>query len=148
MGEMTYRQATTPDLPTVTQLTALLYANHSADELREENSRLIASENNVFFLALCEEAAVGVAHCCLRRDYVAGTRSSPVGYLEAIYVRPECRKQGAARHLAGLCQSWAKTRGCTEFASDCLLQNTQSLAFHLRIGFSEVERIICFVKKL
>lgn len=46
------------------------------------------------------------------------------------------------------CETWAKERGCRKFASDCELSNTQSPAFHLRAGFQEANRIICFTKKL
>ncbi len=72
----------------------------------------------------------------------------PVGYLEAIYVAEDCRKQGLARELLDACQGWAKEKGCREFASDCELDNTQSLKFHLSVGFEEANRIICFTKKL
>ena len=84
----------------------------------------------------------------MRCDYVEGTDSSPVGYLEGIYVAEAYRKQGFAKALLAACESWAKTKGCSEFASDCELTNTQSLQFHLRMGFEEANRIICFTKKL
>ena len=32
--------------------------------------------------------------------------------------------------------------------SDCELENTHSLQFHLNVGFEEANRIICFTKKL
>lgn len=35
-----------------------------------------------------------------------------------------------------------------EFASDCELGNEESLAFHLKLGFKEANRIICFAKSL
>nr|WP_199797365.1 GNAT family N-acetyltransferase [Finegoldia magna] len=53
-----------------------------------------------------------------------------------------------ARNLVKSCEDWAKKMGCSEFASDCLLDNTQSLKFHLAIGFIEANRIICFKKDL
>ena len=99
------------------------------------------------FLAL-EGEAVGFAQCQLRRDYVEGTESSPVGYLEGIFVTQPCRNRGYARALLAACQDWARARGCTEFASDCELTNSESLAFHLRMGFLEANRIICFTKRL
>lgn len=46
------------------------------------------------------------------------------------------------------CQKWAKQQGCTEFASDCELDNKESLQFHLQMGFEEANKIICFTKKL
>ena len=59
-----------------------------------------------------------------------------------------CRKQGIAKKLLDACEEWAKSMGCLEFASDCELDNVQSLQFHLNVGFEEANRIICFTKKL
>ncbi|MDY3279655.1 MAG: GNAT family N-acetyltransferase [Eubacteriales bacterium] len=86
--------------------------------------------------------------CQLRRNYVEDCSSSPVGYLEGLYVAPACRGQGIARALLAQCEKWAKPCGCAEFASDCELDNTDSLSFHLNTGFTEAGRIICFCKML
>ena len=77
-----------------------------------------------------------------------GTESSPAGYLEGIYVAEPYRNRGVARALLKACEGWARLRGCTEFASDCELTNTDSLRFHLAAGFTEANRIVCFVKTL
>ncbi len=53
-----------------------------------------------------------------------------------------------SRELLSRCEQWAREQGCTEFASDCELGNDGSLAFHLQMGFSEANRIICFTKRL
>ena len=74
--------------------------------------------------------------------------SSPVGYLEGIFVLDEYKKRGYAKELLGECQNWAKDQGCLEFASDCELNNEDSLKFHLKMGFAEANRIICFTKRL
>jgi aminoglycoside 6'-N-acetyltransferase I len=79
---------------------------------------------------------------------VEGTETSPVGYLEGIYVTESARNRGIARQLLAECENWAREQGCREFASDCELGNTVSLEFHLSLGFREVNRIICFAKKL
>ena len=59
-----------------------------------------------------------------------------------------CRRRGYAAQLLSACESWAKEKGCREFASECELTNTGSLNFHLSLGFQEANRIICFTKKL
>ncbi len=91
---------------------------------------------------------MGFAQCQLRRDYVEGTESSPVGYLEGIFVEESARGGGVAKALLSACEKWAGEQGCREFASDCELSNAVSLAFHLALGFQEANRIICFTKKL
>lgn len=89
---------------------------------------------------------MGFAQCQLRRDYVEGAQSSPVGYLEGIYIRPPYRGQGWARSLLRECEGWAASKGCREFASDCELDNLASQAFHLHAGFAEAGRVVCFIK--
>ena len=143
-----YRKADINDLPALLELSCRLWPPHTVEEMRSEFADMIAKPDAAFFLAYAEEIAIGFAQCQLRHDYVEGTESSSVGYLEGIYVADEYRKQGVARELLSACESWAKAKGCTEFASDCELDNTQSLRFHLNVGFEEANRIICFTKKL
>ena len=144
---MKIRKAELEDLPVLAELACLLWPHHGQEEMTEELAEILANENAAFFLAAEGEAA-GFAQCQLRHDYVEGTESSPVGYLEGIYVMPEHRHRGIARQLLRACEDWAKSRGCGDFASDCELTNTRSLRFHLNTGFREANRIICFVKKL
>ena len=118
------------------------------EELTQEFYEYISKENGTIFLAMIDGCAVGFAQCGLRRDYVEGTDSSPVGYLEGIFVKEEYRKRGVARDMLEACQKWAKGQGCAEFASDCELDNEDSLKFHIKMGFVEANRIICFTKKL
>ena len=139
------RKAEFSDLPVLTDLALKLWPDHDRVEMYEELSSIMAKPDAAFFLA---ENASGFAQCQLRYDYVEGTESSPVGYLEGIYVEEGCRRQGLARKLLAACENWARERGCREFASDCELTNTQSLRFHLSLGFEEANRIICFAKKL
>ena len=145
---MVIRKAEEKDLPIIAELACRLWPCHTAEEMQEEMSEILRKPDAAFFLAFTETGAAGFVQCQLRRDYVEGTDHSPVGYLEGIYVEPACRGKGLARQLLSTCEDWAKTRGCTEFASDCELTNTESLRFHLNTGFAEANRIICFVKKI
>lgn len=60
---------------------------------------------------MSEEHIVGFAQCGLRFDYVERTDSSPVGYLEGIFVLEEYKKRGYTKELLGECQNWAKDQG-------------------------------------
>lgn len=142
------QKAETADLAALAELACRLWPEHSVEEMQAEIADIIAKPDAAFFLAYREDTAVGFAQCQLRYDYVEGTESSPVGYLEGIYVAELYRKQGLAKALLAACESWAKDKGCAEFASDCELTNTQSLQFHLNVGFREANRIICFTKKI
>ena len=124
-----------------------LFPGHAPGELLAEWEASAPGELAVF-LALEDGAPAGFAQCQLRRDYVEGTETSPVGYLEGIYVREQYWGRGMARALLTACENWAAERGCAEFASDCELGNAGSIAFHLRAGFAEANRIVCFTKRL
>lgn len=135
-------------LDAIAGLALRLWPEHDYAQLRQEMEKILSQPDAAFFLAFDGETPVGFAQCQLRHDYVEGTQTSPVGYLEGIYVVPERRGQGIAGKLLAACQTWAREKGCQEFASDCELTNTESLAFHLAMGFAEANRIICFSKKL
>lgn len=92
--------------------------------------------------------AVGFAEATLRHDYVNGCDTSPVLFLEGIYVRRESRLQGVARALCQAVAAWGRAAGCMEFASDALVDNLESHAFHAALGFVETERVIYFHRSL
>lgn len=144
---MLIRKAEREDVMDLAQLSIHLWPGHEIAEMAAEFKKLAAMDDAALFLAI-EEKAVGFAQCQLRCDYVEGTDSSPVGYLEGIFVEKPYRSRGCARALLAACEEWARSKGCTEFASDCELTNSDSLAFHLNVGFEEANRIICFTKKL
>ncbi|MCR4884812.1 MAG: GNAT family N-acetyltransferase [Clostridiales bacterium] len=141
-------RATGTDAAAVTALACELWPEHPAEEMTEEISSLLTREDAAVFLYREQGDAVGFAQCQLRRDYVEGTETSPVGYLEGIYVREGLRRQGIARSLLTACENWTKAQGCTEFASDCELDNTDSQQFHRAVGFEEANQIVAYVKKL
>ena len=145
---MKIQKAELNNLQELATLAGTLWPHHTAAEMADEYRVGMENPNVAFFLAYEGDTAVGFAQCQLRHDYVEGTENSPVGYLEGIFVAEQYRNQGTARMLLTACENWARTKDCTEFASDCELTNTQSLCFHLNVGFTEANRIICFTKKL
>ncbi len=142
------RKAEEKDLESASALAALLWPEDAPEELLPELRALLDGGEGALFLASSEGMDAGFAQVQLRRDYVEGTAGGPVGYLEGVYVREEARGRGMGRALLSACEHWAAERGCREFASDCELGNEGSLAFHLKTGFTEANRIICFVKPL
>ena len=125
-----------------------LFTNTPIDKLRNELIQDLVKKDIAIFVCYLKNEIIAFAQCQLRYDYVEGTNSSPVGYLEGIYVEPMYRKQGIAKKLLEECEKWSLKKGCTEFASDCELNNSISFNFHLSVGFEEANRIICFRKKL
>lgn len=141
-------QARKKDLQDIVRLALALWPDHDEAEFMEEFAALLENPDAAVFLVEDAGRAVGFAQVQLRRDYVEGTESSPAGYLEGIFVEETFRGRGAAGELLKACENWAREKGCAEFASDCELNNTGSLAWHLSAGFTEANRVICFVKRL
>lgn len=146
---MNIRRITEKDLPELLPLVHALWPDATIPELQEEFEGLLHQEDVGIFLA--EDASgglLGFAQCSLRHDYVEGTSTSPVGYLEGIYVVAHARRCGIARRLVDHCETFSRERGCSEFASDMELNNEASYHFHVSMGFTEVNRLICFAKRL
>ena len=142
------RKANMNDLPRLTELSLELWPDNAVDTTYYELGKTMVAGESVFFLAYREDVAVGFAQCQLRHDYVEGCETSPVGFLEGIFVAEGYRLTGTGRALLAACEAWAKSVGCSEFASDCELDNTVSLAWHMKNGFTEMGRTIWFAKKL
>ncbi|MDO4460320.1 MAG: GNAT family N-acetyltransferase [Clostridia bacterium] len=136
------------DIESLAPMVKKLWPEHELEDLERILREYAEAEESAVFCAKSGEEYLGVALTCLRHDYVEGCETSPVGYLEGIYVDENHRYSGIARNLVAECENWAKEKGCTEFASDCELTNTTSLKFHLSIGFKEENRIICFRKNI
>lgn len=148
MKEYEIVKASKKDIKDLAALASLLWPNHFVTDLETEFEEIVDCDSVAVYLISIEKRPIGFAQCSLRNDYVEGTKSSPVGYLEGIFIKPANRKKGYAKRLLAGCEKWAKEKGCEEFASDCELTNEESLHFHLNMGFAEANRIICFTKKL
>lgn len=142
------KTANIEDLTVVTNLAIALWPNHNFEDLKEEMQEIILNKTALIALYFQNNNPIAFAQCQLRNDYVEGTKSCPVGYLEGIYVHDNYRQKGIAKELLKYCEKWAKQNNCTEFASDCELDNIESLNFHLKVGFTETNRVICFNKRL
>lgn len=141
------REATRRDLPVLSNFAVKLFGD-TLEEQAYEIENLFQSNDAHFFIYSDEDTPIGFAQVQLRYDYVEGTSSSPVGYLEGIFIEKAYRKRGYAKALLSACEAWAKEKGCTEFASDCEIDNKTSIQFHNAMQFEEANRIVCFKKML
>ena len=130
------------------ELAIRMWNDNSVQDLEKEFEELILSDKAVCFIKYVDNTAVGFAQCQIRTDYVEGTDTSPVGYLEGIFIVEAYRRNGYAKELLKECEKWAKEKKCSEFASDCALDNIDSFKFHMAMGFEEANRIICFKKNI
>ena len=125
-----------------------MWTDAEESELRADFESLACDDNAALFIKYADGSPAAFAQCQLRHDYVEGCVTSPVAYLEGIFVLEPYRKRGFAKELLSECEKWAKQKGCKEFASDCELSNIQSQNFHRAAGFAEANRIVCFKKVL
>jgi aminoglycoside 6'-N-acetyltransferase I len=109
---------------------------------------MIGSPDDAIYLAKEGEEHIAFIHTSIRRDYVEGADEMPVAYVEAIYVKPAFQKRGIARDLISAAEKWAMQKGLKQIGSDTDTTNPPSIEFHKAVGFTEVERIVCFIKNL
>ena len=142
------KRAGMEDAGALANLAGQMWTGHDPKDLEAEFRKLAKDDEAACFIKYVDDAPIAFAQCQLRHDYVEGTESSPVGYLEGIFVSEGYRKQGYAAELLSECERWAREKACTEFASDCEIDNADSFRFHMSVGFEEANRIICFRKGL
>lgn len=147
---MEVRRATVADLAAWGRLRLQLWPDIPADALSGEQAAMLEAPDR-FVVFLCEEEGGGVSgfvEAALRHDYVNGCETSPVVFLEGIFVAAEYRRRGIASQLVAAVEDWAREIGVRELASDADLANTISHVMHRHLGFEETERVVYFRKEL
>lgn len=125
-----------------------LWPHCSVNEIKKIFNESIKQESCIVVVCKYDNQIVGFANISIRNDYVEGTKHTPVSYLEGIFVDEDYRKMGIAKKMIKYSLKWCKEKGCTEYASDTTLDNIQSQLFHKCLGFREVNKIVCFVRKI
>ena len=97
------------------------------------------------YVAEYKNKIIGFLNTSHRTDYVEGTSSSPVGYIEGVYVEETYRHNHVAKNLIYHAIEAFNKQGILEVASDVEIDNKASLKFHDKIGFKEVSTIKHFV---
>jgi aminoglycoside 6'-N-acetyltransferase I len=143
-------RCSTIDQPGWLDLRLSLWADATADEHRAYMSICLSQPERFLQLMIydSQRQPIGFIEGSIRSDYVNGTESSPVGFVEGVYVVPAWRRRGIARQLFAAIGDWARARGCRELASDALIDNEVSQRAHRALGFRETERVVYFTKPL
>jgi len=144
----TIRRAADEDKPEWLRMRHGLWSDAPLDYLALDLDDLLADSDSAVFIASDSHGRLVAFIEVSLRTYAEGCASSPVGYIEAWYVDPHVRGQKLGRDLIHTAEAWAREKGCTEMASDTWLENENSIAAHLKMGYYEVDRLVHFVKRL
>lgn len=144
----TVRPARFEDAPAWRRMRRRIGAEWALPEAEREIERffetgLIDHLPHAVFIAEDDGRPVGLAEVSLRQ-FAEGCETSPVGFLEGWFVEESHRGRGIGRALVDAGISWARSNGCTEFASDAETHNTGSQAAHESIGFERVCEVVCY----
>jgi aminoglycoside 6'-N-acetyltransferase I len=127
------------------QLRLALWPHCGAQEHLDEMAAFVAEPRRYAqFIAYDGAQAVGLAEAAVRHDYVNGAETSPVAFLEGLYVVPAARRNGIGGRLVAAVAAWARDQGIRELASDTAIDNLASHAMHKALGFEETERVVFF----
>ena len=147
---MRIRYAKSDDKPALVRMRTELWP-HSLDEN--------ASAIDAYFdkkpcfidqIVVCENdqgSLVGFAELRVR-NYAEGSDNMAVPYVEGWFVDAAYRGQGVGALLMAGAEEWARSLGYSELASDADIDDECSISAHVALGFREVERSVCFLKKL
>jgi aminoglycoside 6'-N-acetyltransferase I len=94
-----------------------------------------------------DEQVIGFTELSLR-NVVDGCLTSPVGFVEGLFVKSPFRGHGCGRQLVEFAAEWFKSRGCSEMATDAEAHNVEAQKFHENMGFTETYRIVEYRKAL
>ena len=147
---MNIAAATASDLADWAALRQALWPRHGLKGHAEQIAQMLEEPSDLanFIARSADGNAVGLVEAALRHDYVNGCQTSPVAFLEGIYVAPPHRRHGTARQLVAAVEQWARAHGCSEFASDAGIDNIGSHRMHAALGFEETQRVVYFRKAL
>lgn len=131
-----------------TEMALDLWPESTEKELHESFHEIMASDRDIILFYRLDSEFVSFIHLSIRIDYVEGTESTPTGYIEGIYVKPQHRRKGYSAKLVEVGEQWLRKKGCKQIGSDIHLDNHVSYDFHIGMGFKEASRLIAFIKDI
>ncbi|WP_254675996.1 aminoglycoside 6'-N-acetyltransferase [Devosia ureilytica] len=142
--------ASAADAADWTAMRGALWPSGAGGDHAREIAELLGEPGETLNLLARDEdnQALGFLEVSIRHDYVNGCKTSPVAFLEGIFVWPAARGRGVARAMVAEAEDWARQQGLREFASDAPVQNDGSQAMHAALGFEETQRVVFFRKRL
>ena len=148
------RQASLADLQELAELRRELWLDLVPEEDARELRATLAGEPIttlplVIFVAEGDEGTLlGFIEVDLRSHADGCDPRVPVGFIEGWFVRESHRRQGVGAMMVNAAEDWARSKGCTEMASDTWIDSEASQRAHEALGFEVVDRCVHFRKTL
>jgi aminoglycoside 6'-N-acetyltransferase I len=118
------------------------------DEYLDFDMDEILASDDCFVVFACDgDNPIGLTEAKIKES-AEGCETSPVGYLEGWFVQEEYRGKRVVGIMTQAAENWIREKGCTEVASDTWLDNEPSIRAHVNMGYTEVERLVHYVKQL
>ncbi len=113
------------------------------DEFHEIEMKKIVDNRDWFcyFLENDNNKILGMVELS-SRNIVDGCLSSPVAYLEGLYLKKQHRGMGLGREAIEIIKNWCKKKGFTELGMDTEMKNVEAQKFFKAIGLHETYRIV------
>ena len=119
-----------------------LYGSLNNERHQKEIEQAFASQDFFcYFLAGNGDRILGLVELA-SRNIVDGCSSSPVAYLEGLYLKEEYRGKGFGKEAIGIILQWCKEKGFSELATDAELTNLKAQKFYQALGFQEIDRVV------
>ncbi|MCR9287026.1 MAG: GNAT family N-acetyltransferase [Bacteroidetes bacterium] len=143
MSSPIFKQASKTDKDAWIRLRETLYDGVESTFHEEEIEIILNDKTKATFLVFetGKEDSIGMLELSLR-NIVDGCLSSPVGYIEGIYLHEKVRGKGYGRQMIDFAKKWAKSQGCSELGCDAELDDLSAQMFHQKMGFRETYRIV------
>jgi aminoglycoside 6'-N-acetyltransferase I len=144
----TVRLATGTDLREWSVLRAQLWPIESAEEHAVEAAQILTAKDADALVAVdASGRLIGFVEVSLR-PFAEGCNSSPVGFIEGWFVDAAHRRTRIGAALIRAAEDWARSRGCTEMASDTEVENVHSQAAHERLGYTVAGVLVAYRRSL
>lgn len=150
---MHFHLATLNDLPIWARMRDALYSDLKPDYILAEIRRIVDDSALTTFLIfphgpqsgrdIPKGEPIGMIELSLR-NIVDGCISSPVAYIDGLYLVEPWQGKGLGKEMMDFIRKWAQEQGCTELAVDTEPENQRAQKFYLREGFEETFRIVQF----
>jgi aminoglycoside 6'-N-acetyltransferase I len=141
---MKFSKINLEDFPAWKQMRIELYSALDDDYHNEEME--ITNSSDQWYCRLIKNDAdevMGMLEISYR-NIVDGCISSPVPYIEGIYLYPHYRNKGYGTEILKKIVTWCKEQGYTELATDAQIINSAAHRFYKSAGFEETDRVVEF----